>query len=448
VSAPNVAYNNAGQPASVTGTTFNFIGADLTAAWNNGLSVTVDGYDNGVLVDEKTVVVNTTAPTFFQFDFDGITELVFSSTGGTNAGDGGIGTQFVMDDFTFTAVGDPSVTIAAGASYEINSPSSESVLFAAGTGTLVLAQPATFTGEIAGISGSGDILDLKGFGTDTTVTIGSYNAATSTTTLTVTDSFQHLSASISLFGDYSTSTFTITSDNAGGIDIADPPATNPSQVGAVQTPEGSASAVDNTGVIAVDGADGNGGTLITEPPTKASATAEGVISLADVGPADAYNESVTPHGSGYAGTFSVDPVSASNGSGSVGWQFDLGNDRINLAPGQTVTQSYEVAVTDPQNAAVNSNQTVSVSIGGPGNDNFVFQPGIGADTIINFNPQADTIELDHFANVQTIQELASLITTDAHGDAVIGLGHNDSITLPGVDAAQLHAVLQSTVHLH
>jgi len=125
---------------------------------------------------------------------------------------------------------------------------------------------------------------------------------------------------------------------------------------------------------------------------------------------------------------------------------DLGNDQINFASGQVLTQSYGVNVTDYQNP--NVNEIASVSIGGPGNDNFVFHPGIGADTIVNFNPQLDTIELDHFANVQTIQELASLITTDAHGDAVIDLGHNDSITLPGMNAAQLHAVLQSVVHLH
>ena len=53
-------------------------------------------------------------------------------------------------------------------------------------------------------------------------------------------------------------------------------------------------------------------------------------------------------------------------------------------------------ITDPP--APNSSKT-SVSIGGPGNDTFVFKPDIGADTIVNFNPQADTIELDHFANV-------------------------------------------------
>jgi hypothetical protein len=57
-------------------------------------------------------------------------------------------------------------------------------------------------------------------------------------------------------------------------------------------------------------------------------------------------------------------------------------------------------------------------------------------------------QLDHFANVQSTQQLASLITTDAPGDAVIELGHNDSITIPGTTASYLQAHLQSLVHLH
>ena len=80
-----------------------------------------------------------------------------------------------------------------------------------------------------------------------------------------------------------------------------------------------------------------------------------------------------------------------------------------------------------------------MTVGGPGNDNFVFAPGIGADTITNFNPQQDTIELDHFAVTQTVQELQTLITTDAHGDALINLGNHDSITLANVHLADLHA---------
>jgi hypothetical protein len=185
-------------------------------------------------------------------------------------------------------------------------------------------------------------------------------------------------------------------------------------------------------------------------PTVVPGTSDvvGNIAVADSNPADTLTASFTPEGANYAGTFSLDPVTESNGVASVGFEFNLGNDQINLAPEKTLTQSYVVAVTDPQNLAVNMEQTISISIGGPGNDNFVFAPGVGADTIVNFNPQADTIQLNNFANIQNVQQLASLITTDIHGDAVIELGHNDSITIPGVTANYLQAHLQSLVHLH
>ena len=40
VLGPNVAYNGFGTTATVSGATFNFVGAHLTAAWNNDLVVT------------------------------------------------------------------------------------------------------------------------------------------------------------------------------------------------------------------------------------------------------------------------------------------------------------------------------------------------------------------------------------------------------------------------
>ncbi len=66
---------------------------------------------------------------------------------------------------------------------------------------------------------------------------------------------------------------------------------------------------------------------------------------------------------------------------------------------------------------------------------------MGAETAANFNHKADTIELDHFAG-RSVHQLASLISSDALGDAVIALGHQDSITLPGVSANHLLAHLQ------
>ncbi len=198
--------------------------------------------------------------------------------------------------------------------------------------------------------------------------------------------------------------------------------------------------------------DGNGGTLITDPPTasdlgvsvQSSATADGAsgsITFADDHGSDAQSASFTPDGSNYFGYFSLGALTQGNSAASV--EFDFNKGQITPAPGQTLTQSYNVSVNDAQNPAASQNQTVSVSIGGPGNDHFVFAPGMGADTVTNFTPQQATIELDHFANAQTVQELQSLITTDAHGDAVINLGHNDSITLAGVSDAQLQQVIHA-----
>lgn len=83
----------------------------------------------------------------------------------------------------------------------------------------------------------------------------------------------------------------------------------------------------------------------------------------------------------------------------------------------------------------------------PDNDTFVFHPGMGAETADNFNAKTDTIELDNFSNIHSVHQLASLITTDALGDAVMELGHHDSVTLPGMSANYLQAHLHSLVHL-
>ena len=187
----------------------------------------------------------------------------------------------------------------------------------------------------------------------------------------------------------------------------------------------------------------NPSVLSTATSTATSDNASGSISFADSHTGDTFTDSVTPDGSHYAGSFSLDQPTDSNGTVSVDFDFMANNDQMNLAPGETVTQSYDVSVADAQNPAENTTQTVSVTVGGPGNDNFVFAPGIGADTVTNFNPQQDTIELDHFAKVQTVQELQALVTTDAHGDAVINLGHNDSVTLSGVTDTQLQHMIQA-----
>ena len=134
--------------------------------------------------------------------------------------------------------------------------------------------------------------------------------------------------------------------------------------------------------------DGHGGTLITDPPPTNSAATDadpvvssattadgdaGTVTFADTDPAGTPTAALTPESSSDLGQFSLGAVTESNGGASV--EFDFNGDQVHLAPGQTLTQSYNVGLTDAQNPAADQSQTVSVTIGGTGNDNFVFKPG-------------------------------------------------------------------------
>ncbi|WP_259695972.1 VCBS domain-containing protein, partial [Pseudomonas frederiksbergensis] len=58
---------------------------------------------------------------------------------------------------------------------------------------------------------------------------------------------------------------------------------------------------------------------------------------------------VTPGASGYLGSFTTDPLSDSTGtgSGSLGWNFAVNNTALQfLGEGQTLTQTYNVAIGD------------------------------------------------------------------------------------------------------
>jgi VCBS repeat-containing protein len=63
------------------------------------------------------------------------------------------------------------------------------------------------------------------------------------------------------------------------------------------------------------------------------------------------------------GTLSLDPVSESGGSGSVGWHYSVDNADIQfLAQGQTLVQTYTVTVAD--NHGASTLQTVTIAIDG------------------------------------------------------------------------------------
>ncbi|KJC34220.1 hypothetical protein UB31_39195 [Bradyrhizobium sp. LTSP849] len=103
--------------------------------------------------------------------------------------------------------------------------------------------------------------------------------------------------------------------------------------------------------------------LVSPTPGPAVETTDGSISLSDAEAADTHTASITPLGSGYVGTFSLDPVSEVPGSGSVAWHYSVNNADIQfLAQGQTLVQTYAVTVLDSHGAS--TVQDVSVAING------------------------------------------------------------------------------------
>jgi hypothetical protein len=98
VSQPFVGFNELNVIRAQPGKSFDFSGGYLTAAWNEDLNVSVQGYLHDQLVYHDQVTLDPYAPTYFQFDFAHIDKLAFVAWGGTNAGLGGSGTQLAMDN--------------------------------------------------------------------------------------------------------------------------------------------------------------------------------------------------------------------------------------------------------------------------------------------------------------------------------------------------------------
>ena len=112
VSQPNVAFNQFGISASFSRPTpFIFDSVDLTAAWNNGLNIDIQGLLNNVLVDNANFTVNTTGPTLATLNWQNVDEVEFSASGGTNAGLNGYGTYFVLDNLTICVPEPATMTI-------------------------------------------------------------------------------------------------------------------------------------------------------------------------------------------------------------------------------------------------------------------------------------------------------------------------------------------------
>ena len=104
-STPNAAVNGNGAPLALTrpgGGVFTLTKAQMTAAWNNNLQVTIEGFVGITSQGIQTVTLSATAPTLITFtNATNVTRVVFTSSGGTGGAYSSFGTQFAMDDLSY-----------------------------------------------------------------------------------------------------------------------------------------------------------------------------------------------------------------------------------------------------------------------------------------------------------------------------------------------------------
>jgi hypothetical protein len=308
------------------------------------------------------------------------------------------------------------------AALEFGAASSNDVTFAANAaGTLTLDHSLTqpFSAVISGL-GADDTIDLKDFAfTNGNMTVSTSLLENGNTTLVVSNTSTQQSVTLTLAGDYTHSTWDFAQDSGTGTIFHELPALN------LNVP-GSASAdlaLTVTAALTIQDqfafqADSQSGTLAIDSTSIASgkdASATDAMTLDTTASSSSDNQATaaaTANGSADSGlTSSV----AANSQPAIG--ASIGNG----------TQ----AGTMPQTASASPAAT-----GPHGSDTFVFAANFGHETIPNFHPNTDAIEIDHtvFADVQ-----AFLAAThdDGHGNAVITADPNDSITVENVTVAQL-----------
>ena len=116
VSPNNVGYNGFGAPASFTSADLiSFNSFYITAAWNNGLNVDIQGRRNGAVFYQAHLLVDTNSPTLINLNWLGVDEVDFQSYGGVPRGSGP-GTHFVLDNLIVDSYELPPAPVPLGPS--------------------------------------------------------------------------------------------------------------------------------------------------------------------------------------------------------------------------------------------------------------------------------------------------------------------------------------------
>jgi serralysin len=272
-----------------------------------------------------------------------------------------------------------------------------------------------FSAVISGLDES-DYIDLK----DLTFTSGQMAAQTTYldgyTTLVVSNNFTSQSVTFTLAGNYTTSSWIFDNDGSGGTIFHDPPAAD---AGATTISGSTTTDLTQTVTAALTTQDGTADQFTFQSDSQ-SGTLAGDSTLAASGQDAGTTDAAT-----------LDASAATDNQPTTTAAVDTG-----LA--STAATTSQPATTDSAASGTQAGATTQTATAAPGpnGDTFVFAANFGHETIANFHPDTDVIEIDHtvFADFQA---LLAATHDDANGNAVIAANPNDTITVKNVTVAQL-----------
>jgi hypothetical protein len=297
------------------------------------------------------------------------------------------------------------------------------------TGTLVLDHSSTFSGVISGLEDAHQQVDLKDLPFTAGMTASTSLANDHTNTALVVTNSTGQSVTLTLAGDpsnYTHSEWDFHQDSSGaGTIFHDPPATG-----------------------------ANATTVFGSTSTDLALTVTAALTTKD-GAADQF----TFQGDSHSGTLAVDPTLAASGQNASATDAAMldttSSPSSDHQPTATTTTDGSAHPGATSNIATNSQpatsdatsngaqpatttQTASASPAAttPNGDTFVFAANFGHETITNFHPDTDVIQIDHavFADLHAVLAAAH---DDGSGNAVITANPNDAITIQNVTVAQL-----------
>jgi hypothetical protein len=320
--------------------------------------------------------------------------------------------------------GSGSAMIDGTATLGFGAQSSADITFAAdAAGTLILKDVANFTGTISGFS-SNDQIDLTNISYPmASVYNATYSSSTNITTLVITDGTS--TDAIKLVGNYTINTaWHFSGDGQGGTLLTDSPVDGgisvtssvPASASADLAPTVTA-ALTNPDQFKFQGDSQSGtfaiGSVSIAFEKNASATDAVTLDTTASSSSD-HQPTATASSDGSAGTGLASNVTTNSRPAT-------GDSTSTSTPAGTMTQTASAST-----AATGTN----------GGDTFVFAANFGHETITNFHPETDVIEIDH-AVFADFQALLAATQDDGNGTAVITADANDTIAIKNVTVAQL-----------